>query len=705
MVHFHLLIAALICLSLAVAQNTYIEGGIYQQIEAFGALRMLNATGVSGPASPTTSGVVYQILNNDDLAAFLAFSPALVKFAVVLPFALFTPVVLDSLRNSNKLAGVIVIQNYDPLFPIPSQYSPDDAFPNFQFSLYANSTRGFHAWNPVGNGMLHKSFDFPIFVMPVNPNDLSWQQSVGTLLETAKYNLDRGYQTYPLYSIEFNEFMYGSIDAATCLRRGWCSPVGASSVWGTFSYNISRKDTARKIIVVSAQSDSNGFFQDFVTSAATTASGYVTLLAVANALSQNQAAVSSLPNDILFTLFSTESFGFAGSQRFIQDISAPFTCITPPVNSNSSTSSCAYVGPYCANPCQVTSGFTNVDFNRISAVVELNQVSGAGLDGLTGSGGDAQIYLHVDDAADAETQELVKLFSTASAVTASGRVVRAGATSAAVNVKFGAAFTGTGNDGNLGLPPSSAMSFLAKRKIPAVVLGDYQTKYSNKFYNSIYDDASRISSANIALMCGVATQTARSVFQLAGGAAAEAANFSANCTLVAELFDCFTANATCALFHSIYPGQKVPFSGNYPGSFQQQAFTSVPPYMMYSLLANYTASKRTPNACDSISQPSCGSDPNAICVVNTCVLSQTNPHFAYGTGLEMDYATGFYKVVDPKKGTWVQSKANGDNIRIRTFLSSSPQYQGMQIGVGLALTLVVTGVTYYIQRYVDARFK
>ncbi|KAJ3030617.1 UNVERIFIED_CONTAM: hypothetical protein HDU68_008370 [Siphonaria sp. JEL0065] len=690
--------------SIVVAQNTYIEGGIYQQIEAFGSMRLLNATGVTGPASPTTSGVVYQILNNDDLAAFLAFSPAFVKFAVVIPFALFTPSVMDTLRGSNKLAGVIVIQTYDEGFPVPPQYSPDAPFPNFQFSLYANSSKAPHAWNPNGNSMLYKSFDYPLFVMPVNPNDLSWQQSVGTLLETAKYNLNRGYQTYPLYAIEFNEFMYGSIDAATCLRRGWCSPVGASSVWGTFSYNISRKDT-RNIVVVSAQSDSNGFFQDFVTSAATTASGYVTLLAVANALSQNQVAINSLPSDILFTLFSTEAFGFAGSQRFIQDISTPFKCITPPVDGNSTTNSCAYQGPFCANPCQVTAGFTNVDFDRISAVIELNQVSGAGLSSLSAN---PQIYVHVDDATDAGTQALVKLF-TGSVAAGTGKKVGTPATAAAssLNVNFAAAFAGVGsNDGNLGLPPSSVMSFLAKKKIPAVVLGDYQTSFSNKFYNSIYDDASQIASDNIAVMCGVATQTARSVFQVAGGSATDAANFNANCTLVAELFDCFTANATCALFHSIYPAQKVPFSGNYPGTFQQQPFTSVPPFMMYSLLANYTAAKRAPNGCDSSSRnPTCGNDPNIICVANTCVTSQTNPHFAYGTGIEMDYSTGNYKIVDVKKGTWVQSQANGGNIRIRTFLTSSPQYQGMQIGVGLALTIVATVVTYYVQRIVDAKFK
>ncbi|KAJ3066499.1 hypothetical protein HDU99_003833 [Rhizoclosmatium hyalinum] len=315
--------------------------------------------------------------------------------------------------------------------------------------------------------MLYRSFDFPVFVMPVNLNDLSASQSVGTLLQTAKYNLDRGYTRYPLYSVEFNEFMWGAVDASTCLRRGTCSPVGASSVWGTFSYNISRKDT-KNVVVVSSQLDGNGFFHDFVTGAATTASGYVTLLAVANALSQNQAAVIALPSDILFTLFSTEAFGFAGSQRFIQDISSPFQCLKS-VDGSTTTSSCNYQGPFCANPCQPTGGFTNLDFNRISAVVELNQVS------ALGSTGSPQIFLHVDDATDSGVQDLVKLFT--GNANGTGKKIGVNGNASNVNVKFGPATT---SGKGLGLPPSSAMSFLAKKKIPAVVLGDFQTSFTNK---------------------------------------------------------------------------------------------------------------------------------------------------------------------------------------------------------------------------------
>ncbi|KAJ3076703.1 hypothetical protein HDU98_001165 [Podochytrium sp. JEL0797] len=563
---------------------------------------------------------------------------------------------------------------------------------------------------------MYQSFDFPIFVMPVNPNDGSWAQSIGTLLETAQYNLDRGYQNYPLYSIEFNQFMYGSIDAETCLRRGWCTPVGASSVWGTFSYNMSQKDT-KNIVVVSAQLDSNGFFQEFLTNAETTASGYITLLAVANALSQNQPAITSLPSDILFTLFSTEAFGFAGSQRFVQDISTPFKCLQPPANANASTSSCAYQGPYCANPCQPTAGFTQIGFDRISAIVELGQVSG----------GNGQMYLHVNDVGDAGSQALVKTLS-GSATGTGLKVGGSGGGAANVTVQFGPAVMA--GQPNIGLPPSSAMSFLQKKNIPAVVIGDFQTSFSNKlsgfrswppFYNSIYDDSTQITSESIATMCAVATQTARSVVLLAGGSPTLAPTFSANCTLVSILFDCFTSNSTCPLFRSIYPSQSVPFVSNYPGTFTQQAFTTSPPFLAYNLLANYTAAKRVLNSCDVTQGSFCGNDATSFCVDKTCVTSQTNPHFAYGTGIEMDYATGVFGVVDRRKATWVQSQLSGPpflpvtavdclilnsgNVRIRTFLTTSPLYQGMQVGVGISLTVIVTAATWYAQRYVDAKFK
>ncbi|KAJ3257853.1 hypothetical protein HDU77_002497, partial [Chytriomyces hyalinus] len=109
---------------------------------------------------------------------------------------------------------------------------------------------------------MYKAFDFPIFVMPKNPNDLTWQQTVGTLLKTADYNVERKYQTYPLYAIELNQFMFASHDASVCLRRGWCYPAGATSIWSTFSQNLTQNND-RKLVVVTAQADANGFFQDF----------------------------------------------------------------------------------------------------------------------------------------------------------------------------------------------------------------------------------------------------------------------------------------------------------------------------------------------------------------------------------------------------------------------------------------------------------
>ncbi|KAJ3237028.1 hypothetical protein HDU78_004292 [Chytriomyces hyalinus] len=138
-----------------------------------------------------------------------------------------------------------------------------------------------------------------------------------------------------------------------------CYPAGATSIWSTFSQNLAQNND-RKLVVVTAQADANGFFQDFANAAAPTVSGYVTLLAAAQALSENQKAVAALPSDILFTLFSSESFGFAGSQHFVKDISAPFTCKQEPKSINDSSSSCGYPGAQCQNPCHISTDFKDV---------------------------------------------------------------------------------------------------------------------------------------------------------------------------------------------------------------------------------------------------------------------------------------------------------------------------------------------------------
>jgi hypothetical protein len=80
------------------------------------------------------------------------------------------------------------------------------------------------------------------------------------------------------------------------------------------------------------------------------------------------------------------------------------------------------------------------------------------------------MYIHVDDNNDQQTVSLVGRFrgsTTFTGVNSTGNVT--------LNVL--PAFSSTVNRR---LPPSSAMAFLEKKKIPAIVYGDFQDAYTNK---------------------------------------------------------------------------------------------------------------------------------------------------------------------------------------------------------------------------------
>jgi len=81
--------------------------------------------------------------------------------------------------------------------------------------------------------------------------------------------------------------------------------------------------------------------------------------------------------------------------------------------------------------------------------------------------------MHVDDETDTETLKLTNLISKVYTYTYGDN--NKNHQSNSYNIK--PAWEGITN---LGLPPASAQSFLKKQKIPAVVISDFHTEFTNK---------------------------------------------------------------------------------------------------------------------------------------------------------------------------------------------------------------------------------
>ncbi|KAG0165693.1 hypothetical protein DFQ30_008135 [Apophysomyces sp. BC1015] len=295
-----------------------------------------------------------------------------------------------------------------------------------------------------GEGLIEESFDIPIFAL--NTKDKYAKQVYSYIMRGIAYNRGKGYENYPLQAVDFESFMWAAVNSETCLRRGWCKAVGAMSVYSTPSLDLATDDK-KPIIVVAAAMDSRSLFHDLTIGANHDISGFVTVLAVADALSRAPVSVTTFPKHILYTLFAAESWGFAGSQRFVQDISTPFQC----TNATRAVP-CAYANAPCTSPCVPDVHFTRINFDNIESIIEFNSVGGSGDNYST-------YWAHVDDIH--KSSSLVDALQQSSKQSSQTSTLQL-ASSDGIERK---------------LPPSSAMSFLAKnRNLQAVVLSDFQNE-------------------------------------------------------------------------------------------------------------------------------------------------------------------------------------------------------------------------------------
>lgn len=84
-------------------------------------------------------------------------------------------------------------------------------------------------------------------------------------------------------------------------------------------------------------------------------------------------------------------------------------------------------------------------------------------------------------------------------------------------------------------------------------------------------------------------------------------------------------------------------------SFQNPQPQLIPRFVLSFLSA--LNGKATDRACTTIQDCALGE----YCIMQKCIKSLTNYHEAYGTGLQYDERKNVVKIVDPSKGTWVES--------------------------------------------------
>ncbi|KAG0210356.1 hypothetical protein BGX28_009408 [Mortierella sp. GBA30] len=636
------------------------------------------------------TGVLFRTDSQNDIQQFASNKDLGNKYTIIMPYWLLTGPNVQLLRSSKKLGAIIAVVNgTDPVYSSTARpanlASPDTTCPNCEFGLYAGAANQYQ-WNPTGTGLLYEQFDFPIYAL--NTMDARNTMSYNAVMQAVNINKFKGYNSYPLKALQFHSFMWGAQDTGACLRKGWCTPIGGASVWATPSNNISFTD-GKPIVVVAAAMDSRSLFHDLTIGVESSLTGFITVLAVSEALSRSIIPLDSMQKHIIYTLFTGEAWGFSGSQRFVQDITNHAECIKP-----------AASGPGCSFPFYSDFDFHRINPDKIEAVLEAGQVGNIGSSSATGA-----LYAHVDNI---QTGVSAALLNQVMQVNGNNNNATGTVTVQAAD-----------SDGvHRGLPPSSSMSFLKSRSnIPTVVLTDYQTKMSPLTSQDIDDSWDLVKTVNSIQQA--ATVMSRTAWLQAQGVSDATrmtleqqqaiGSIQVDGQLVHDLLYCLTQNYSCPLVDrylnvtaSPSPPTRLP---HYSGTLYSQSQPY--PIFAWSFLANMTSYKSANPTTPRVTGCSTRSAvvqcaPTEYCVGDQCVLSLTRYHDAFGVGLAMSEDGGYY-IKDASKPVWTES--TWDPIGLRLFDVTSPGSQNAELATGIVLTLISAGAVVYATKYLTKTLK
>uniref|UniRef100_A0A8C9ZYX2 Nicastrin n=1 Tax=Sander lucioperca TaxID=283035 RepID=A0A8C9ZYX2_SANLU len=406
-------------------------------------VRLLNATHQIGCQSHLSGNVgVLHVLESEENVDWVLRSGPNPPYLVILESPLFTRSIMMKLKNgSSRVAGVAVVApSANPLEGV----SPHTTCPNENTGVYTENYDPSLAhcnvtvWNPLGSGLSYEQFDFPIFSLK-DDNDT---QVIRQCYMDHNRAVNGSTPQYPLCAMQLYSHMSAVTDTATCMRRNdinfsispemVCDPLGDYNVWAsTRPINNTAKGHKmwESVVIAAARLDSRSFFFEVAPGAESGVSGFVTLLAAAHAL--RNATQEAPPNrTILYTFFQGETFDYIGSSRMVYDMQ----------NNNFA-----------------------VDLDNVHSVLEIGQV---------GLRADSRLWLHSDPVSrkndSVNVRKLIESLQTA----AKG-----------LNVSV--------NEPGFSqpLPPSSFQRFLRARPIPGVVIEDHQSAFTNRFYESMYDNA------------------------------------------------------------------------------------------------------------------------------------------------------------------------------------------------------------------------
>lgn len=542
---------------------------------------------------------------------------------------------------AKNIGGVLVEQGMDTQIKLKG-FSPDQKFPGAEYAPYKSIN---YEWNPTGSGMMWRAYSFPVFLLT---------EGGAQLVQEVAMNNEKKRNDYTADVVEFDSVMQttksGTHDSESCLQEQTCLPLGGYSVWSSLPpINNSSTNHSKPIILTVASMDSASFFRDKNLGAESPISGLIALLAAVDSLSHVNG-LDDLGKQLVFSVFTGEAWGYLGSRRFLFELDLQSEAVK------------------------------GLNSSLIETVIEIGSV-GKGF-----SQGNSTFFAHTAAVSLATNETLNALKH---------------ARDSLENITVSSASTL-----NPGIPPSSLMAFLKKNpSTSGMVLEDFDTSFSDKFYHSHLDDMSNINSSSIV---AAASLVARTLYILASddknisSTALDAINV--NASLVEELMSCLLdcePGLSCELVKSyIVPTNQCP--NHYVGVILGEPSSN--PYLGYvddvsRFIWNFLADRTSSSMEDASSDCSkeC-SNKGGVCIKaevdgkGVCAISTTRYVPAYSTRL--NYESGTWHVlpsdssdpmgmVDP---VWTES--NWDTIRLRVYTVQDAAFDRLVLLAGIAITVM-----------------
>ncbi|CAJ2640691.1 unnamed protein product [Trifolium pratense] len=621
-----------------------LQNTMYTDVDGYPCVRLLNLSGTIGCSNPGRDKVVAPIVRFENVDDVLELSTILVSLDDF-P-TLFTRLSADP-SFARKVGGVLIESVTDSQKKL-NGFSPDQKFPQAEFAPYHNIS---YEWNPIGSGIMWKSYSFPVFLLT---------ESGTNTLKKFVLKSENKKKAYTSNVAEFDLVMQtmksGTHDSESCLKEGTCLPLGGYSVWSSLPpINISSSKPPKPIILTVASMDSSSFFRDISLGADSPISGLIALLAAADALSRLDG-LGELSKQLVFVVFTGEAWGYLGSRRFLVELD------------------------------EHSDAVHGLNHSLIEKVLEIGSV-GKGLSQGQGQGA-KNFFAHAEGDSSATDQIMVALkHAQESLLSEDIRITSASAS-------------------NPGIPPSSLMTFLNKNPgISGVVLEDFDSSFVNKFYHSYLDDLSNVNSSAVV---AAASLVARTLYILASETNdvqnSTLAAINVNVTLVEQLMDCLLdcdPGLSCELVKK-YISPASTCASNYvgvildePSSTPYLGYINDVPRFIWNFLADITSIPKENNS--SSCQKGCNGRDEVCIKAETdgkgvCALSTTRYVPAYSTRLKFD--SGVWSVLPPNSSdkmgvvdpVWTES--NWNTIGIRVYTVQIAAYDRVVLFGGIALTIL-----------------